>query len=125
MPCVGQNANQPVVEGCAEVQSTVPPVTHSTHYGGFPVGSGVTLALAHCQVEPHLAIFRGWNSLAPGTQAHSLTTGSQGRTGVRVDDKKKARWGCPRYLSTTNSMGQELFASEQYEAFLPHQPHCQ
>lgn len=28
------------------------------------MGGGVTLALAHDQVEPHLAIFRGWNSLA-------------------------------------------------------------
>lgn len=41
-----------------------PPFWYSPQYGGFPVGSGVTLALAHCQVEPHLAIFRGWKGLA-------------------------------------------------------------
>lgn len=31
---------------------------YSTQYGGFPMGSGVTLALAHRRVEPHLASLR-------------------------------------------------------------------
>lgn len=41
------------------------------------MGGGVTLALAHCQVEPHLAIFRGWKSLA-GTRGSGQGKQEQG-----------------------------------------------
>lgn len=71
------------------------------------MGGGVTLALAHDQVEPHLAIFRGWNSLA-------LWLSKAGVAGTRKPREGRQEHGLGVGLGAGIARNREQFSTHHF-----------